>query len=95
MKRFLIVAACFALGGVSPALAQNSSCFNTQVLNSSGATIRLATGQSYMVGLGQDRTEASTWAPMDNVTVCRGAGSSWAITNTSEPMAQTIMAINR
>ena len=95
MKKLLILASCLVLGGMSPAAAQSSACFKTQVLNSSGATIRLQTGRTYIVAPGQDRAEASTWAPLDNVTVCRGRGSSWAITNTSEAMPQTIMVISQ
>jgi hypothetical protein len=95
MNKFVIFAACFAFGTAGPALAQTSSCFNTRMLNSSGATIRLQTGQSYVVGLGADRTKASVWLPLANVTVCRGDGSAWEITNTDLARPQTIMAISK
>lgn len=94
-KKLLILASCLALGVVSPAAAQSSSCFNTRMLNSSGATIRLQTGRTYVVVPGQDRTKASIWLPLANVTVCRGNGSSWEITNTDLARPQTIMAINQ
>lgn len=101
MKKFAVLTVCLALAGVAPVRAQTPSapsqgnCFNTQVLNSSGATLRLATGQSYMVAMGADRTKVSVWQPLDKVTVCRGAGSSWQITNNNISPPQTITALNR
>lgn len=95
MKRFLFLIAVLALGAAAPASAQSSSCFDTRLLNATGATIRLSTGRLYTVAPGKGRMEVTLWQPLDKLRVCPGGGSAARITDLSLKVPQTVMALSR
>jgi hypothetical protein len=93
MRPFLLLAVGLVFGAALPAVAQQ--CTMGKVQNTTGATIRLNSGQNYMVMPGNNRSAVAFWAPLDKVQVCRAGGSSFEITNLSKTPPVTIKVLRQ
>jgi hypothetical protein len=93
MKKSMLLAVVLIIAAALPAAAQQ--CTTSRVRGSPGTFLTLTSGQTFQVNPGRSRTAVRMWLPLDNVKVCRGAGSSFNITNVSRNPPVTITALRR
>jgi hypothetical protein len=84
---FVFVIGCGqALAQNNPNSGQNSAkspvCYNDQLINTNGQTLRMSSGQIFQGFPGSNPT-LSFWLPLDKVKICRLRGSGYEITNLS------------